>query len=254
MSRFSLAAVLATYCVLCLCSCHEPRERRNDNDDDIFGNYKQTPTGVTDPQYQNVRVDLERVKFDSKEESGFEFLWRVADEGVVAGNRRELLRKNGIRVGVCGDGFRAELNAYYRKSRMTDRMLEFIVVGNGYGGMIEVGEIVPRHSGFVIWDGRMVMQTYDLVRATARLEVGARILGGGMIELTLTPQITNYDKRTDVISLTDLATKVTVRDGQPLLVGGMSGQTDTFGGTFFGSRSEKSQSRMALVVTASVMK
>ena len=160
-----------------------------------------------------------------------------------------LLARNGLRVGVATGSFVAQLRASARRGRSSSRQQMFITVLSGHEGSILAGsDVFVQRLGFWTPRGyRVLLERSFVGRALA---VRPRILGGGRIEVELWPRFTT--RRGRVIDVTELATKVVVRDREPLVIGGMNTGHSDVGSVLFGIGGTTRGSTMTMLLTAQI--
>jgi len=199
----------------------------------------------------NVAIVIEKIETDTRAASGAAVGFVYADDAVaVASPGGKLARRNGIRIGVAGERFQAQLEASLRRSRSTRRQKLFITVLSGHEGTILVGaDTYVGRLGYWTREGyRVVAERAFLGRSLA---VRPRILSNGLIEVELWPRFTARGRR-GAIDLTELATKVVVRDGQPMVLGGLNTSGDEVGAVLFGVGRETRTGTMTLILTPKI--
>lgn len=169
-----------------------------------------------DVRPRNVRID---VQFDRRSESS--------------------AREAGIRpvgpVVIGRDGIRGSLEGRLqdRSSTVTEHTAQILVAMEGRSASLRVGETVPHLAWLTEYGYR-----HGYIR-TAHIEwrdVGSflamepEILGDGWIRVRLTPTLSGYgnDGLLKTIHFTELATEVVARDGEPVSIGGLTGDRDFY--------------------------
>ena len=190
----------------------------------------------------NVTVVVEKILVGRQDEVNLEAAWRYADEHVVAGGG-DLARRNGIRVGVSTDGFRAALRAALRKSRIKQVEKTAITTLSGTSGMIKVGQdtyVEALH----YWTprGRRVLLGRTFVGSS--LVVEPTILPEDMVRVRLYPRFTTRAGR--AIDLVEMSTEVVLAHGQPMVIGSLDESSDSAGFALFGWRRERESRKVTL--------
>ena len=72
-----------------------------------------------------------------------------------------------------------------------------------------------------------------------------------MVAVEVWPRFTSRRRR-GAIDVTELATKVVVRDGQPIVIGGMASMRQDVGGVLFGIGGECRTRTMSIVLTPKI--
>jgi len=160
-----------------------------------------------------------------------------------------LMARNGLHIGVAGDDFRARLDAVARHGRSSSSERMFITVLSGQEGVILCGDdVFVQRLGFWTPQGFAVLVERAFVGRS--LAVRPRILGNGAVEVELWPRFTT--RRGKAINLTELTTKVAVRDGQSIVVGGMSSGGTDVGSVLFGFGSRERTGSMSMILTVKI--
>lgn len=199
----------------------------------------------------NVAITIEKIGTDARSATDASLAFRYANANVVArspGGR--LARRNGIRIAVGNANFRAQLSASHRRSRHSTRESMFITVLSGHEGQILMGSDT--------WVGRLGYWTPRGYRVLVErafvgrsLVVRPRILGRGLVEVELWPRFSTRGRR-GAIDVTELATKVVVRDGQPIVIGGTATASDDVGTILFGIGKRTRSGTTAMILTPKI--
>lgn len=139
-----------------------------------------------------------------------------------------------------------EINMMNRKSTVSRSSGQFLVVQSGSSASIRVVQEVPFADYFYNHArGRGYLLTETRWRDIgSQMSVRPRVRGN-LIDVELMPQITALvDGRREIIDYRDLATTVTLANGQEVSIGGFQGAGDEFNRNFFsgGNRSRATQS------------
>lgn len=197
----------------------------------------------------SVAVLIEKVGTTVHSASQASLAFRYASDKVVVATRPgQLARRNGLRIGVATGDLRLALGAGTQRGRQTSRESVFIAVQSGHEGQIAVGsEVMVQRLGY--WtpygDYRVLVERGFVGRS---LVVRPRILPGGMVEIELWPRFTERGRR-GAIDVTELATKVVVRDGQSLVIGGLTTGGSDVGAVLFGVGSRTLTHTMTVILT-----
>jgi type II secretory pathway component GspD/PulD (secretin) len=132
---------------------------------------------------------------------------------------------------------------------------QFLVVQSGSSASIRVVQEVP----FVDYFYNYAYGHGYITSQTRWRDIGSQMsvrpkVRGNLIEVELMPQITALiDGRQEIIDYRDLATKVTVANGQEVSVGGFQGAGDEFNRNFFaGGSSTRSTQSSGFKIRASI--
>ena len=200
------------------------------------------------PSSGNVAITIEKVGASAQTADEASLAFRYADENVVVQSPgTKLARRNGIRVGVARGNLRTQLDAATRRVQHTTRDAMFIVVTSGQEGQILMGsDVYVQSLVYLTPYGQRVLAERGFVGRS--LVVRPRILGDGMVEVELWPRLIVRGQR-GALDVTDLATKVVVRDGQSLVIGGIAGASEDVGAVLFGVGGRTRSHTMTMVLT-----
>jgi Flp pilus assembly secretin CpaC len=197
----------------------------------------------------NVAITVEKIATDVR--TAVEASAGVQYEGenvTVSGG--DMARRNGIRIGVAAGNFKGQIGASAGRSRSSSRESTFIVCQSGTEGQILVGEeTYVERLGYWGPHGYQVLAERAFIGRT--LVVRPRILQGRLIEVELFPRFTVRGGR-GAIDVTQLATKVVVRDGQALVIGGTTTDKEDVGAALFSIGRETRQGRMVVILTPKI--
>jgi hypothetical protein len=197
----------------------------------------------------NVAITVEKIGVDRRSSMDASMAFRYADDTrKIKGGH--VARRNGLRVGIAGDNYKVAFGASARRSRSTTRDSMFIVVQSGTQGFIQMGEdtFVKRLGYWTPFGFRVIVQNAFVGR---QLVVRPVILAKGLVEVELWPRFTSRGKR-GAIDVTELATKVAVRDGQSIVLGGMTSGGDDVGSVLFGVGRRERTHNMTIVLTPKI--
>ncbi len=144
---------------------------------------------------------------------------------VTVTNRAEIDTDSGLQIVVAGEDFRAQLDIAKRKLKSSEESEIFLLLADGATGSINIGrEIsVPRFYYSGIWYSNV---NYEFRRAGKSLEISARKLSSGLIEMELTPVFSKFLNDGGDLEMTELSTTVRARPGQTVVIGGDTGSKE----------------------------
>ncbi|NQT21681.1 MAG: hypothetical protein HQ592_18390 [Planctomycetes bacterium] len=228
--------------VLCGCLEHEPREMEGER---ILREWEESMRKAPARRTGNVTVVIEQIITDRSDSSRASVAWRHADENVAIGSGG-LARRNDIRIGVVKDGLAAQLRAALTKSKRCNVLTSRLKTLSGHPAHMRIGQ-----SGYVeilryrTSRGDRVLLSKAFVGASMMIE--PTILPDDRVRVKLYPRFTRRDGPS--LNLTDLTTEVVVAHGQPLMIGGFDGSSDSAGSALFSRSVERRQSKMIMIVT-----
>ncbi len=180
-------------------------------------------------------------------EVGGSFRARSGNVTVAGGN--PLAAKNGLVVSLGTPNFAGRLGASTTRTRSSTRQQMFIVVKSGTEGALVMGsDVYVTRLGYWGPYGYQMLIERDFVGR--QLAVRPTILPGGQIAVELWPRFST--RRGKVIDVTQLATKVTVRDGQSLIIGGLNTADAEVSSVLFGFSSRETSGTSAIMLTAKI--
>jgi hypothetical protein len=181
---------------------------------------RRTQTG--EGRLGNVYVRLERLRVSAADSAGLGALWRYTS-GRLTISGGDGLGKGGVRLGLAGGEFDAQLSAWARGAQGADRVSQEILVASGQEGYLWVGRnlLVPllriRGPGGTV-------EVLENARVGAGLRVLPRAQSDGRIELEIAPCFSRGGAggREPSRSSWEMATRVLVRPGEKLVLGASS--------------------------------
>jgi hypothetical protein len=199
----------------------------------------------------NVLVRVERVRASAEDAASLAALWRYADGKLVISGR-DGLAAGGVRLGVAGGNFQAQLAAWQGRAKQTEKTTEEIVVLAGHEGLLSVSRsaLVPVLRVITPSGEVTVLQN---VQVGAGLAVRPSFAEGGKIELELHPSFSTVSgaKGAESYSLDALSTRVTLTPGQKLVLGAStSAAQDSAATGLFGYDARGSRTATVITVTA----
>ncbi|MBL7223905.1 MAG: hypothetical protein ISS72_08630 [Candidatus Brocadiae bacterium] len=212
----------------------------------IFG---ATPT-MPGRSPNNVAIVIEKLGADSRTATEANLAFRYANDGVGVRGGSPAARRNGIRVGVAGDNFRAQLQASHRRSRSSTSERMFITCLSGTEGQIVMGtDTFVQRLGY--WGPHGYHVLIERAMIGRSLVVRPTILPGGMVQVTVWPRFTTRSRR-GAIDVTELSTTAVVRDGQSIVIGGLTTGKDDVSAALFGVGRDRRSSTMTMVLTPKI--
>ncbi len=169
-------------------------------------------------------------------------------ERVISGGDPGAAR-GGLNVRVVSGSFAGRLGGSVSRTRSGSRDQMFIVVRSGTEGALAMGsDIWLTRLGY--WTPRGYLLIAEREFVGRQLVVRPTILGGGQIAIELWPRFST--RRGSVVDVTQLATRVTVRDGQSLVIGGLNTADSEMTLALFGVGGRESSGMTAIVLTAQI--
>ena len=211
---------------------------------------KTTPRPRGPSRTRNITVILEKYDSATVNAAGASLGLRArTGRSRIAVQGGPALARNGIQLSVGSKDLRARLRASASRRRSSLHQQLFITVADGQEGTLVVGsDVWVNRLGFWTPGGFVVLLERQFVGRS--LVVRPKLLGGGRIAIELWPRFST--RRGRVIDVTQLATKVVVREGEPLVIGGLATGGESVGAILFGLTSRQRTSSMTLVLTARV--
>jgi type II secretory pathway component GspD/PulD (secretin) len=198
----------------------------------------------SDKPRPNVRVEVMFNEQGQNSDQGGVVRWNVDAEPVRVGNRR-LGRSSSINVDM--------LDRNVTTNRMAN---QFLVVQSGHSAAIRVVTEVPYYEVLYHWalNRGYIVERAQWTSVGTQLSICPRAIGN-TIDLELMPEISALENnRPLTIRYRDLATRVTVANGQTVQIGGFQNASADFNREFFtGIRSGSSTGSGGFSVRATIM-
>lgn len=250
MRKTASARLLAAAGLLLAVGCAPPPEKEDPIAETMRMLEEAKRSGKTG-KGDNVFVSVERVQVAREGAAGLAGLWRYTS-GRVTVRGANGLAGGGVRVGVAGAKFEAQLNTYARKARNVSRTTEQIRVLSGAEGWLWVGRSV------VVPVLRIVTSSGEVVilrraRVGASLHVRPRILADGKIELELAPsfKVLSGPRAGKAYTVTAMRTRVVVEPGRKVLLGSSSSaREDSAAAGLFGYNAAGRKTATIITVSA----
>lgn len=183
-------------------------------------------------------VEVEFVETGVSRSAGVDARWRTGGGGWSVGSL------------PSGRGVASSLSAGASKSHSTKK--QFLRLLENRPGRIFVGESVPFTEYFLQFGRRYgyIAESVVFKEAGTSFSVRARRAGEGMIEITLDPEVSYFDKKKESFIVKRASTSVLVSDPGTVAVGGMEGGEDSFTANFLrGAGGAASRSNFSMVLT-----
>lgn len=167
----------------------------------------------------NIKIVVNLLTTSAADRSAVDTLWRYVDKNIAAAKRPQVYSQSGLQIGLAGKNFGAQLNATKRQLRSSEETELFLVLADGATGYINIGReiAVPQFYYLGRWYSGV---GYEFRQAGRSLEVTARKLPSGLVDMELTPVFSNFLSDGGDLELTELSTRVTAQPGQTLVIGG----------------------------------
>jgi hypothetical protein len=167
----------------------------------------------------NIKIVVNLLTTSAADRLAVDTLWQYVDRNVAVTKRPEIYARSGLRIGLGGRNFAARFDVTKRQLRSSEETELFLVLADGATGYISIGKeiAVPRFYYFGRWYTGV---GYEFRKAGRSLQVTARKLPSGLIDMELTPVFSNFLSDGGNLELTELSTRVTAQPGQTLVIGG----------------------------------
>ena len=183
-----------------------------------------------------IEVLLAEVTLTGQEESGIEYL---ANLGIGSRGIDAQLTSGGLSMALDGAGeTRALLRLAYEDNRVAIRSLPRLVVKSGESGNIFAGSQVPilsqRAEGVQVEGSTSIVQQIQYRNTGVTLDITPIVQANGLVDLEIS-QTFSETRAAGAASLTptilsrNLATSMTLRDGQSVIMGGLISDTQSQG-------------------------
>lgn len=218
--------------------------------------YKAFPRMASnDPKDWNVYIEVENVETSLASYDFGRVSWVYRGSDVAVGGGGPMLANNGIRVGVSRGRLSAAAIAGGGDTRGRRTTTQFLTVLNGQTAYLDVSDIYTEPMTIVVFGHHLgIVGMHYFVKAGATLEVRPTIVGDDMLDVEITPVISSYDRGARRLALQELRTRVRVRDGQSIIIGGIQTERATFGSTFFSRSSASGTMHRTVILTPTILK
>ncbi|MHC4337460.1 MAG: hypothetical protein ACYSTG_05860 [Planctomycetota bacterium] len=200
---------------------------------------------------ENIRIVVNMLSISAAEHFAIDTAWRYADQNVVIAKRPDIFAGSGLRIGLAGKNFKARLDITKQQLKSSEESELFIVLADGATGYINIGKeiAVPRF----YYHGRWYSSVgYEFRQAGRSLKVTAGKLPSGLIDMELTPVFSRFLSNGGNLELTELSTRVSVRPGQTLVIGGGDTAEENIGTALLSYSKYGEKKRTLITVTPHV--
>lgn len=177
----------------------------------------------------NWRVSVTNYTVEDETRDSLGALWKYADANVKV-SAGMAPRESGLRLGLAGANFRAELDASSKNAQMSSKTESMLVVMKGHTGLLTVGQ--TRFVPAFVYDGRTLGGVLLKTEAIQALVVRVDSAPDGLLQVSLTPQFSRLEGYNDIV-LTEMTTTVLVKPGQSLVIGGNESADNQVAGSLF---------------------
>ncbi|MBN1457423.1 MAG: hypothetical protein JW912_06200 [Sedimentisphaerales bacterium] len=249
-----LLSFMLTQAILFFAGCEETtRSRANDEFDQIDREIETWKTrAMQSSGGDNIKIVLDFLRTEESEYNKLQALWQYTDENVAITAGKDEFRRSGLRIGIARGDMALRLDAVQNTTKSSERTQQFIVVANNSTGQINVGTEIATPVFF--YRGRRYSSTgYEFRKVGKFLEVTARKLGNGMVEVEVIPVFSNLvsgSGKMNQIRMTELNTKVILANGQSMVIGSTDGQANNIANALLGVEKNGIRQKNLLVLTA----
>jgi hypothetical protein len=197
---------------------------------------------------ENIKVVVNLLSTSVADRFAVDSLWQYVDEHVAIIKQPEVFSRSGLKIGVGDENFRMRLDITRQQLKSSEESELFIVLADGATGYINIGKeiLVPRF----YYSGRWYSSVgYEFRQAGRSLEVTARKLPSGLIDMELTPVFSKFLSDGGDLELTELSTRVTARPGRTLVIGGGDTSEENVAAALFSYSKYGEKKRTLLTVT-----
>ncbi len=190
----------------------------------------------------NIKITVNLLTTNATDSFAVDSLWQYVDENIVIAKQPQVLNRSGLKIGVAGENFKVRLDITKQQLKSSEETELFVVLADGATGYINIGKeiLIPRF----FYSGRWYTSVgYDFRQAGRSLQVTARKLPSGLIDMELTPVFSKFLTDGGNLELTELSTRVTAQPGQTLVIGGSDSSEDNVATALlsYAKQSEKKQ-------------
>ena len=214
-----LTPILCT--LLLLAGCQTPRNSSESQYDRVSREREQLKAGsqAIASMGKNIKIVVNMLTTNVADHFAVDSLWKYVDQNIAIIKRPEAFGHSGLRIGLADKNFHIRLDVTKRQLKSSEDTELFVVLADGATGYINIGKeiSVPRFYYLGRWYSAI---NYGFRQAGRSLKVTAQKLPSGLIDMELTPVFSKFLTTGGDIELTEISTKVTVRPGQMLVLGG----------------------------------
>ncbi|GAX62003.1 succinyl-CoA synthetase, beta subunit [Candidatus Scalindua japonica] len=197
---------------------------------------------------ENIRVTVNLLTTSVTDSFAVGGLMQRVYGDVTVTSRSEAFAQSGLQISVAGEDFSAQLDIAKQKLKSSQDSELFLVLADGATGSINIGKeiTVPRFYYFNRWYSGI---NYEFRKAGRSLQVTARKLPSGLIEMELTPVFSRFLSDGGDLEMTELTTTVTARPGQVVVIGGDTSSGENVANALLGYRKEGEMKETLITVT-----
>lgn len=245
MAKFALPILCS---ILLLTACDTvPRDRRTGSYfEDISREIDRLKAQATPAG--NIRIEVRMLTANLSEYASIDTLWQYVDDNIAVVKRSDRFARSGLKIGLATENFKVRLDIAAENLKESEETELFLVLADGATGYINIGReiAIPRFYYHGRWYSRV---EYEFVRAGRSLRVTARKLGDGSIMMQLVPVFSNFLNDGGSIELTELATTVTARNGQTVVLGSIGSSGENVATALLGYQKNRHQKQTLITVT-----
>lgn len=202
---------------------------------------------------RNVRIQIDRFEVDARDEEAFDLALRYRDAGPDVSDGA-LGGANGVVIfGADGRRLSAGLRAQRARGLQRESNQSFVVALEGSDAMLEATErrAVPVTVLVPVYRGTAIVRTVEEEVTGGGFRVRIGRAERDAIELELAPYF-HRARRDDVLVVTELAARIKVVPGRPIVIMAEHGSSAALAATLLSSRGRERTTEAILVLTASV--
>ncbi len=180
--------------------------------------------------------------------------WELQSKNVRVEGGKKVLPNNGLRVGISTKNVSAELRIQEQTRRTRRFNSSTLTVLNGHSAMLQLQRQEPQQIRINVYGprGGTVVDTYHLRVTGMALRIRPEIIDRGpAMDLHITPVLARPSGNGVVIDR--LQTRIRVRDGHSILLGGTSGSSSSFGSTLFSAAGSRKSRDSVWIVTPKIL-
>ena len=168
---------------------------------------------------ENIKIVVHMLSTNVADHFAIDSLLQYVDKNITIAKRPEVFATSGLSIGLGGKNFQARLDVTKQQLKSSEETELFIVLADGTTGYINIGKEIAVPSFYYL--GRWYSSVgYEFRQAGRSLKVTARKLPSGLVDMELTPVFSKFLSDGGDLELTELSTRVMVRPGQTLVIGG----------------------------------
>jgi hypothetical protein len=200
---------------------------------------------------RNVRIVIQALSTYLEDYGDIDALWRYANTFDTVVEHPEIFDQSGMKVGIAGDAFKVKLRAAKGRIRTAEQAQFLITIADGETGFISIGKRVYA-LGFDYLGRWYNSVDYPFDSVERYLKVKPQVLSTGKIAIEVTPVLFGLFGESGDLELTMLLTRVVLREGQMVVLGGSSSVKEDLSTMLFSSTVEARERRTIVTLTASL--